>query len=127
MNSLLPLKLHFYPETQPFTPKTKHFIPKTEYFTTKTGILYFYLISQNKHEKGTIQTYKNNMQLEERHMHVRRPKNKGTLVFHGVKVNIGCDLHMQKHQGSYRQDCVKFKDFSRTSKRLSYCLQGLKT
>ena len=30
-------------------------------------------------------------------------------------------------QGSYRQDCVKFKDFSRTSKRLSYCFQGLKT
>ena len=23
--------------------------------------------------------------------------------------------------------CVKFKDFSRTSKRLSYCFQGLKT
>ena len=30
-------------------------------------------------------------------------------------------------QGSYRQVCVKFKDFSRTSKRLSYCFQGLKT
>ena len=30
-------------------------------------------------------------------------------------------------QGSYRQDCVKFKDFSRASKRLSYCFQGLKT
>ena len=29
-------------------------------------------------------------------------------------------------QGSYRQDCVKFKDFSRTSQRLSYCFQGLK-
>ena len=26
-------------------------------------------------------------------------------------------------QGSYRQVRVKFKDFSRTSKRLSYCLQ----
>ena len=30
-------------------------------------------------------------------------------------------------QGSYRQVCVKFKDFSRTSKRLSYCFHGLKT
>ena len=30
--------------------------------------------------------------------------------------------------GTYiRQVCVKFKDFSRTSKRLSYCFQGLKT
>ena len=29
-------------------------------------------------------------------------------------------------QGSYRQGGVKFKDFSRTSKRLSYCFQGLK-
>ena len=29
-------------------------------------------------------------------------------------------------QGSYRQDCVKFKEFSRTSKRLSYSFQGLK-
>ena len=31
------------------------------------------------------------------------------------------------NQGSYRQDCVKFKDFSRTSRRLCYCFQGLKT
>ena len=30
-------------------------------------------------------------------------------------------------QGSYRQVCVKFKDFSRASKRLSYCFQGSKT
>ena len=30
-------------------------------------------------------------------------------------------------QSSYRQVCVKFKDFSRTSKRLSYCFQRLKT
>ena len=30
-------------------------------------------------------------------------------------------------QGSYRQACVKFKDFSRTSKRLSYRFQGLLT
>ena len=36
-------------------------------------------------------------------------------------------LYQQSHcQGSYRQDCVKLKDFSRTSKRLSYCFQGLK-
>ena len=28
-------------------------------------------------------------------------------------------------QGSYRQTHVKFKDFSKTSKRLSYCFQGL--
>ena len=28
-------------------------------------------------------------------------------------------------QGSYRQVCVKFKDFSKTSKILSYCFQGL--
>ena len=34
---------------------------------------------------------------------------------------------MQLYQGSYRQDCVKFKDFSRTSKRLSYCFHELKT
>ena len=31
------------------------------------------------------------------------------------------------YQGSYSQVCVKFKDFSRTSKRLPYCFQGLKT
>ena len=30
-------------------------------------------------------------------------------------------------QGSYRQIYVIFKDFSRTSKRLSYCFQRLKT
>ena len=30
-------------------------------------------------------------------------------------------------QGSYRQVCVKLKDFSRTSKILSYCFQGLET
>ena len=30
-------------------------------------------------------------------------------------------------KGSYRQVSVKFKDFSRTSKRLPYCFQGLKT
>ena len=35
--------------------------------------------------------------------------------------------HEQVKQGSYRQVCLKFKDFSRTSKRLSYCFQGLKT
>ena len=29
-------------------------------------------------------------------------------------------------QGSYRQVGVRFKDFSRTSKRRSYCFQGLK-
>ena len=29
-------------------------------------------------------------------------------------------------QGSYRQVRVKFNDFSRTFKRLSYCFQGLK-
>ena len=38
----------------------------------------------------------------------------------GLTVNV-------LQQGSYRQVCVKFKDFSRTSKRLSYCFQGLKT
>ena len=31
------------------------------------------------------------------------------------------------YQGSYRQVHVKFKDFSRTSKILSYCFQGLKS
>ena len=36
-------------------------------------------------------------------------------------------LPSMQRQGSYRQDCVKFKDFSRTSKRLYYCFQGLKT
>ena len=30
-------------------------------------------------------------------------------------------------QGSYRQVCLKLKDFSRTPKQLSYCIQGLKT
>ena len=35
--------------------------------------------------------------------------------------------HNNDVQGSYRQVCVKFKDFSRTSKRLSYGFQGLKT
>ena len=30
-------------------------------------------------------------------------------------------------QGSYRQDCVKFKDFSRTSQKLFHYFQGLKT
>ena len=37
-----------------------------------------------------------------------------------------CTLCMPA-QGSYRQVCVKFKDFSRTGKRRSYCFQGLKT
>ena len=36
------------------------------------------------------------------------------------------DLDQAILQGSYWQDCVKFKDFSRTSKILSYCFQGLK-
>ena len=31
------------------------------------------------------------------------------------------------YQGSYRQVSVKFKDFSRTSKRLFYRFKGLKT
>ena len=34
------------------------------------------------------------------------------------------DLDLE--QGSYRQDCVKIKDFSRTSKRLSYCFNDWK-
>ena len=32
-------------------------------------------------------------------------------------------FHLERYQGSYRQDCVKFKDFSRTFKRLSYCFK----
>ena len=32
----------------------------------------------------------------------------------------------KKETGSYRQAWVKFKDFSRTSKSLSYSFQGLK-
>ena len=39
---------------------------------------------------------------------------------------IQTDETINERQGSYRQDCVKFKDFSRTSKRLSYCFQGMK-
>ena len=31
------------------------------------------------------------------------------------------------YSGLYRQDCVKFKDISRTSKIFSYCFQGLNT
>ena len=42
----------------------------------------------------------------------------------GLKILI--DITKLGH-GSYRQVCVKFKDFSRTSKILSYCFQGLKT
>ena len=61
-------------------------------------------------------------------------------VFIQFHISFVCILyhHLVKHfffvsavgflnQGSYRQVCVKFKDFSRTSKRLSYCFQGLKT
>ena len=52
----------------------------------------------------------------------------------------GCFNHFPRHSsqkssalssayvpGSYRQVCVKFKDFSRTSQILSYCFQGLNT
>ena len=47
-----------------------------------------------------------------------------------VRHNGDLRIHIMDHtgkQGSYRQVCVKFKDFSRTSKILSYCFQGLKT
>ena len=37
-----------------------------------------------------------------------------------------CDKWVEHEQGSYRQVWVKFKDFSRTSKRLSYSFQALK-
>ena len=46
---------------------------------------------------------------------------------HCIKPNAQTDSGLPCLQGSYRQDCVKFKDFSRTSKRLSSCFQGLKT
>ena len=36
-------------------------------------------------------------------------------------------LGLVQYQGSYRQVCVKFKDFSRASKRIFNCFQGLKT
>ena len=36
-------------------------------------------------------------------------------------------VSLVSYLGSYRQVSVKFKDFSRTSKRLSYHFQGLKT
>ena len=36
-------------------------------------------------------------------------------------------IDVKRDQGSYRQARVKSKDFSRTSKRHSYCFQGLKT
>ena len=41
--------------------------------------------------------------------------------------HLSAHKRSQVKQGSYRQDCVKFKDFSRTSQRLSFCFQGLKT
>ena len=51
-------------------------------------------------------------------------KMKTILQIHVIFQNLFSD-HM--NQGSYRQVCVKFKDFSRTSKIFSYCFQGLKT
>ena len=46
-----------------------------------------------------------------------------------MSVTIKCSQGVKSKvkQGSYRQVYVKFKDYSRTSKRLSYCFQGLKT
>ena len=59
------------------------------------------------------------------------PNFRETTYYH-MKLFMMADSFIQfdhkqiKRQGSYRQDCVKFKNFSRTSKRLSYCFQGLK-
>ena len=53
---------------------------------------------------------------------------KSSLHFTAKKSKVQCSLII-KHliiQGSYRQACVRFKDFSRTSKILSYCFQRLK-
>ena len=52
--------------------------------------------------------------------------------FHSQYIVTICLIYVAKvcnlvFKGSYRQVCVKFKDFSRTSKRLSYCFEGLKT
>ena len=53
------------------------------------------------------------------------PRRLGIVL--SVRPGISCSPEEHNLQGSYRQNCVKFKDFSRTSQRLSYCFQGLKT
>ena len=55
-----------------------------------------------------------------------RQQIKSCKITQYAKGKILCTQRGQS-QGSYRQDYVKFKDFSRTSKGLSYCFQGLKT
>ena len=52
--------------------------------------------------------------------------DKTTLWINNILHMIGKVYHSNAIQGSYRQVHVKFKEFSRTSKRLSYHLQGLK-
>ena len=44
-----------------------------------------------------------------------------------IDVALGAENNEKITQGSYRQDCVKFKDFPRTSQGLRYCFQGMKT
>ena len=52
---------------------------------------------------------------------------KCAILFVGLCHMLRCRCIGQLYQGPYKQVCVKFKDFSSTSKRLSYCFQGLKT
>ena len=62
----------------------------------------------------------------------KKPADQGTVFHSTCKYRLIAGILQANWiekwgQDSYRQDCVKFKDFSRTSKRLSYCFQGLIT
>ena len=61
------------------------------------------------------------------HVFILANRSKNSFPEHLFIVANRAKNNLQKFQGSYKQDCVKFKDFSRTSKKLSYCFQGLKT
>ena len=46
-----------------------------------------------------------------------------SIIVDRVSVKLPCNITKPAN----KHDSVKFKDFSRTSKRLFYCFQGLKT
>ena len=56
-------------------------------------------------------------------------ESKGVIMKRRVKNNMisTAQLLFMGKSSHIVDDCVKFKDISRTSKSLSYCFQGLKT
>ena len=53
--------------------------------------------------------------------HKKSENNTGLIVYYCEIIQIIMQVGTILFQGSYTQDCVKFKDFSRTSTRLSCC------